>query len=193
MKKKIILASGSPRRRELLTQIGIAYEVVPSDAEETVTETDPARVVESLSFRKAMDVAEKQAEDCVVIGADTVVALDQQILGKPADETQALHMLHALQGRSHCVYTGVTLLVKQQDRMEPHTFHERTTVHVATMNDREINHYIATGEPLDKAGAYGIQGAFAAYIRGIEGDYYNVVGLPLCHLTQVLKEIGFEI
>ncbi len=188
MKKKIILASGSPRRRELLTQIGIEYEVVPSGAEETITETEPSKVVESLSLRKAFDVARRQTEDCIVIGADTVVALDQQILGKPEDETQAFQMLHALQGRSHCVYTGVSILYKTEGKIDPQTFHEKTTVHVRSMRDCEILDYIATGEPMDKAGAYGIQGTFAAYIQGIEGDYYNVVGLPVCRLVQTLKK-----
>lgn len=190
IKDKIILASGSPRRREILTQAGISFEVVPSDAEETVNETEPAKVVEQLSLRKTIEVADRQFEDCVVIGADTVVALDQQILGKPETEEKACQMIRLLQGRSHAVYTGVTLLHKVNGQVQAQTFHEKTEVEVVSMTEQEIRDYVAKGESLDKAGAYGIQGAFAAYIRGIKGDYYNVVGFPLCHFMQELKTIS---
>lgn len=191
MKNKIILASGSPRRRELLTQIGIQYQVAPSEVDETVSETNPVRVVEELSLRKAIDVADRQNEDCIILGADTVVTLEQQILGKPVNKAEAFQMLHSLQGRTHQVYTGVTILQKEKGKLQAYTFHEETKVIVVSMNETEINDYIATGEPMDKAGAYGIQGAFAAYVKGIEGDYYNVVGLPVCRVAQELKKRGF--
>lgn len=187
IKHKLILASGSPRRREILAQAGISFEVVPSDADETVDKTEPYKVVEELSLRKAMDVADRQSGDCIVIGADTVVACNRQILGKPADEEEACQMIRLIQGRSHAVYSGVTLLHKKGGQIQPYTFHEKTEVEVVPMTEEEIRDYVTKGESLDKAGAYGIQGAFAAYIRGIQGDYYNVVGFPLCRFIQVLK------
>lgn len=189
MKQAIILASGSPRRRELLTQVGITFEVISSDAEETITETDPAKVVEQLSYRKALDVSEQQDRDCLVIGADTVVAAGEQILGKPSNEEEAASMLRQLQGRTHSVYTGVTLVKKEAGERFVQTFHEVTEVDVIPMTEEEILAYIATKEPMDKAGAYGIQGAFAAYIKGITGDYYNVVGLPVCQVVQRMKAL----
>lgn len=189
MEKKIILASGSPRRRELLTQIGIVYEVIPSEADETVNEKDPARVVEILSERKAVEVAERlEEDDCLVLGADTVVALDDQILGKPVDAEDAYRMLESLQGRTHQVYTGVALVYKEKGSLVRQIFHVKTDVEVIPMTEKQIREYIFTGEPMDKAGAYGIQGRFAAYIRGISGDYYNVVGLPVCEVVQRLRD-----
>lgn len=189
MEKKIILASGSPRRRELLTQIGIVYEVIPSEADETVNEKDPARVVEILSERKAVEVAERlEEDDCLVLGADTVVALDDQILGKPVDAEDAYRMLESLQGRTHQVYTGVALVCKEKGSLVRQIFHVKTDVEVIPMTEKQIREYIFTGEPMDKAGAYGIQGRFAAYIRGISGDYYNVVGLPVCEVAQRLRD-----
>lgn len=186
--KKIILASGSPRRRELLTQIGIAYEVIPSEADETVNEKNPARVVEILSERKAVEVAERlEGENYLVLGADTVVALDDRILGKPADEEDAFRMLESLQGRIHQVYTGVALVCRENGSLIRQVFHVKTDVEVVPMTEGQIREYICTGDPMDKAGAYGIQGGFAAYIRGISGDYYNVVGLPVCEVAQRLR------
>ena len=186
---RFILASGSPRRRELLNQIGIIHEVIPSDVDESMTETDPSRVVEELSRRKAMDVAKKVHDDnpVLILGADTVVTLDGHILGKPADRQNAFEMLTALQGRKHIVYTGVTIVSKKDSEKKIHTFHESTEVEIYPMNAEEIHAYIATKDPMDKAGAYGIQGPFAAYIRGITGDYYTVVGLPVGRLAQELK------
>ena len=174
--KKIILASGSPRRQELLSQIGIFFEVRTSDADESLQDQSPSEAVEELSFRKASDVASKpEYSDCYILGADTVVALqDGTILGKPSSEEEAYAMLNALQGNTHSVYTG-------------DTFHVRTDVTVYPMTKQEITDYIATGEPMDKAGAYGIQGAFAAYIKEIHGDYSNVVGLPLGALVHEWK------
>lgn len=186
---KIILASGSPRRREILSQVGIAYDVIPSNIEEVITQNTPSLIVEELSKQKAMDVANRN-KMAVVLGADTVVALEDKILGKPKDEQDAFEMISALSGRTHFVYTGVTLAkVSQDGSMVSRTFHEKTAVTVSKMSSEEILAYIATKEPMDKAGAYGIQGAFAAYISGIEGDYYNVVGLPICRVMRELKEI----
>ena len=187
--KKIILASGSPRRQELLSQIGISFEVRTSDADESLQDQSPSEAVEELSFRKASDVASKpEYSDCYILGADTVVALqDGTILGKPSSEEEAYAMLNALQGNTHSVYTGVTIISTDTNSQRAHTFHVQTDVTVYPMTKQEITDYIATGEPMDKAGAYGIQGAFAAYIKEIHGDYSNVVGLPLGALVHEWK------
>ena len=187
--KKLILASNSPRRRELLEQIGVEFEVIPSNAEEKVTKQEPSEVVEELSRQKAEDIA-ASVEDGIVLGADTVVCQDGQIMGKPKDEADAKQMLQKLQGEEHSVYTGVTILVKENGAVQHvQTFSQETKVYVYEMTDEEIDRYIATGEPMDKAGAYGIQGRFAAYVDGIEGDYNNVVGLPVSAVWQELKEL----
>ena len=219
MNKKIILASASPRRRELLTQIGLDFDIVVSETEEKITSTEPAKVVEELSAQKAEAVWEKlcstaasqgsitNAErldegsevfeseqtsgettmtDTLVLGADTVVACDGKILGKPADTEAAAAMLTMLQGRGHEVYTGVTILYEQNGERKTLTFHEKTIVHFYPMTDAQIREYVATGDPMDKAGSYGIQGFCARYIRGIEGDYNNVVGLPVGRVYQEL-------
>ena len=228
MNKKIILASASPRRRELLSQIGLDFEVVVSETEEKITSTEPAKVVEELSAQKAEAVWEKlcsmtasqgsvtNAErleegsgvsrtdegsevydpeqksgestitDIIVLGADTVVACDGKILGKPANTEAAVAMLTMLQGRGHEVYTGVTILYEENGERKTLTFHEKTTVHFYPMTDAQIREYVATGDPMDKAGAYGIQGLCARYISGIVGDYNNVVGLPVGRVYQEL-------
>lgn len=187
---KIILASASPRRRELLTQIGLAFEIKVSDVEEKVTTTVPHEVVQELSRQKAEAVLEAceelQDEPLLVVGADTIVACDGQILGKPRDKQDAACMLRMLSGRSHEVYTGVTFAYKGEKR-EIYSFYEATTVHFAPMTDVEIQTYVDTLDPMDKAGAYGIQGFCARYITGIEGDYNNVVGLPVGRVYQELK------
>ena len=191
MNKKIILASASPRRRELLTQIGLTFEVVVSETEEKITSTEPAKVVEELSIQKAAAVWEKLAQNHnIVIGADTVVACDGKILGKPADIENAVEMLRLLQGRGHEVYTGVTVLYEENGEKRVLTFHEKTTVHFYPMTEAQIREYVATGDPMDKAGSYGIQGFCARYIRGIEGDYNNVVGLPAGRVYQELYGLG---
>lgn len=198
--KKIILASGSPRRRELLSQIGLSFTVRVSEADEHTEETKPEKLVCILSERKALavwdELTEEEKEESILIGADTVVAVDDRILGKPADETEAFRMIEPLQGRSHQVYTGVTIL--RQGGLQPladetntcsiqkKQFFEKTDVLVYPMSEEEITAYVKTGEPLDKAGAYGIQGSFAAYIQGINGDYSNVVGLPVGRLYHEL-------
>lgn len=186
--KKIILASGSPRRRELLAQIGLDYEIITSNADENITEDKPELLVMKLSARKAQAVeqtmSDKDKAECIVIGADTVVYSNNKVLGKPTDKVDAFCMIKELSGSSHSVFTGVTLIENGVAR----SFCEETKVYVYDMTDREISDYIATGEPMDKAGAYGIQGAFAAFIRKIDGDYNNVVGLPVARLYQELKK-----
>lgn len=183
---KLILASASPRRRELLSLTGLPFMVMAGNGEEIISTEDPARAVSELSRQKAEAVLLRAEDGDTVIGADTVVALEGRILGKPADEADAFRMLRMLQGRDHAVYTGVTIL-KKNSGTAPVTFAERTAVHVLPMSDEEIRAYIATGEPMDKAGAYGIQGRFAVYVAGIEGDYQNVVGLPVSRLYGYLK------
>lgn len=190
---KIILASASPRRKELLRQIGIRYKVMPSTVEEQITKTLPEDVVQELSYQKAVDVCsrlqEQGEDDFTVIGADTVVAFMNHIMGKPKDTEDACQMLNGLQGNVHQVYTGVTLCFKQKGMPSMfHTFYERTDVSMYPMTQDEIEAYVATGEPMDKAGAYAIQGKCAAYIESICGDYNNVVGLPIGRLYQELKK-----
>lgn len=189
MKKlKFILASGSPRRKELLAQVGIEFDVIVSDVEEVVTSTNPQNVVEELSLLKAKDVFVKTTGDVVVIGADTVVSADNKILGKPVDADAAYAMLRGIAGTSHSVFTGVTLCIRRADKEEYITFSEETKVFVDEMSDDDIMDYIATGTCYDKAGGYGIQGSFAAYVSGIAGDYNNVVGLPIGRVCRILRE-----
>lgn len=203
---RIILASASPRRKELLEQIGLDFEVCPAKGEEIITSSVPQEAVMELSRQKAREVAagllmynEKHKDltspqDMLVIGADTVVSLDGQIMGKPKDEEDVLRMLSALSGKTHSVYTGVTfVIVGASGRTGEHCFYEKTDVTMSPMSPEEIRRYIATGEPMDKAGAYGIQGACAIHIEQICGDYNNVVGLPLAGLYRELKKIGIEI
>ncbi len=185
----LVLASQSPRRRELLSQVGIAFRVAPSTVEERITKTAPDEVVRELSFQKAEDVASREPEGTWVLGADTVVSLDGEILGKPADQEEAGEMLRRLSGRSHSVYTGVTLYKREAERIWSECFSEETRVTFYPMTEEEIRRYVATGDPLDKAGAYGIQGPAAAFIRCIDGDYNNVVGLPVAAVYQRWKEI----
>ncbi len=189
---RLILASASPRRKELLAQIGAVYEVMPSRMEEKIKKERPEDVVCELSLQKALDIGlmlERQKEDgYTVIGADTVVAFRGNIMGKPKDEEEARRMLGMLQGKTHQVYTGVALYVKREGHpAKSRTFYEKTEVSMYPMSSEEIEAYAATGEPMDKAGAYAIQGRCAAYIRRICGDYNNVVGLPVGRLYQELK------
>lgn len=193
MGKRIILGSGSPRRRELLEQIGLEFEVRVSSQEEHYDSTEPEAIVKELALMKAENVAsdmicEGALKEAVIIGADTVVVLDGRILGKPKDEADAFRMLKSLQGRAHQVFTGVSVLEYEENQERKVCNHAvETKVYVHSMDDEEIRTYIQSGEPMDKAGAYGIQGKFAAHIDKIEGDYYNVVGLPISYLYQKLK------
>lgn len=185
---KLILASASPRRKELLGKIGLKFEIIPAKGEEVVTKKLPWEVVEELSFQKAKEIADMQTEECIVIGSDTIVAKEEKIMGKPKDEADAYEMLSEIAGNVHQVYTGVTLI---RTGKEPKviTFAEKTDVHLYPMSDEEIYAYIATKDSMDKAGAYGIQGDFAIHVKGIEGDYYNVVGLPIGKVYQELKQL----
>ena len=192
---KIYLASASPRRKELLKQVGLSFKTMPSTVEEKITKTEPSEVVEELSYQKAVDVCgrlvNEGAEDFVVIGADTVVSCWGEILGKPNDKEDAVRMLGRLKGGSHQVYTGVTLAWKNKGISPMYfTFSECTDVTMYDMTEEEIRKYVDSGEPMDKAGAYAIQGLCAAYIQGICGDYNNVVGLPVGRVWQELKNRG---
>jgi septum formation protein len=184
----VILASQSPRRRELLGLTGLDFVVRVADIDETMNpEASPADEVARLSREKALAV-ERQADD-VVIAADTIVVCDGERLGKPKDEQDAFRMLRLLSGRDHQVMTGFTVV--KGDEAVTHT--EVTDIHFRALSDREILAYIATGEPMDKAGAYGIQGGAALFVTGLKGDYFNVVGLPVCGLSAVLRRFGLRI
>lgn len=184
---KIILASASPRRQELLKQLGMEFSVMPGNMEEIPQSRFPKQVVMELSEGKAGEIfeslSEKERASSVIIGADTIVVLKGQIMGKPAGRKNAEEMLFRLQGGTHQVYTGVTLLGARKV-----SFYEKTDVVMYPMCREEIKWYVDTGEPLDKAGAYGIQGKGAAYIKEIRGDYNNVVGLPIGRLYQEMKK-----
>lgn len=186
----IILASQSPRRRELLGQIGIRDFIIrPAvGAEETPPGLTPGRMVEELSLHKGLEVAATAQPGDLVIAADTVVAVDGQVLGKPHSREEAVRMLAALSGRAHTVYTGVTLCKDGETLTE----HEATQVRFRPLTAAEIQSYVDTGEPMDKAGAYGIQGVGSLLVEGIEGDYFNVVGLPLCRLGRMLARFGVD-
>ena len=198
--KRIVLASASPRRRELLSQIGVEFEVKPADGEERIISTEPSKVVEELSGQKAMFTAkalEKEnghvPEGCIVLGADTIVSYEGIILGKPSDKEDAIQMLSMLQGNTHQVYTGVTVLKEKQGSWKFHTFFECTDVIFYPVTREEIVEYVNSGDPMDKAGSYGIQGAWGAYVKGIRGDYNNVVGLPVARLIYETKKIGINL
>lgn len=190
--KKIILGSGSPRRKELLSQIGVPFEVRVSEKEEIYTQTIPKEIVKELALMKAENVAsELQAKNTIVIGADTVVVHQDQILGKPKDEQDAFRMIQSLQGDVHQVYTGVAILDFDGNGEKTVISHAvETRVSVNPMSEEEIWKYVQSKEPMDKAGAYGIQGKFSAFIEKIEGDYFNVVGLPVSYVYQMLKQLG---
>ncbi|WP_026661977.1 Maf family protein [Butyrivibrio proteoclasticus] len=192
---RYVLASGSPRRRELLSKVIPEYEVIPAEGEENAVNTEPDKLVEELSFQKASEIFHKiltnEAGRLVVIGADTVVSYNRKVLGKPKDRDDATKMISSIAGNTHAVYTGVTVFYTGDNGEEKSfTFHEETLVDVAPMTDEEIKAYVATGEPDDKAGGYGIQGQFAIFISGIRGDYYNVVGLPIARLYREMQEHG---
>lgn len=190
---RFILASASPRRRELLKQIGVTFEVMPAKGEEVITKEQPEQAVMELSRQKAEEIAAGiQDEQVLVLGADTVVAYDGKILGKPKDETDARAMLSMLNGRTHSVFTGVTVIVIRNGKSEIHSFYEETKVTMYPMTDAQISYYIQTEEPMDKAGAYGIQEG-AVFIEKINGDYNNVVGLPVAKIFYKMLESGIEI
>jgi septum formation protein len=183
----LILASASPRRAELLKQAGIPFRRVVSGVDEDLQDpADPEVHVRELSRLKAEDVA-KGLSSGIVLGADTVVVLDKHILGKPVDEKEAAEMLAMLSGRTHQVYTGLTLIDAARDASVSHI--EITEVTFRELSEEEIAAYVATGEPMDKAGAYGIQGKGALLVSGIKGCYFNVVGLPLVGLAELMRRL----
>ena len=186
----IILASKSPRRRALLEQMGVRdFRIVTPDIDEHMDrDLPPAELVRQISLEKAQAMAAQADPNTVVIAADTVVALDGVVLGKPADKEEAFRMLSLLSGNRHQVYTGLTVLRGEQVFSQ----WEETSVTFRPLTAEEIEAYIATGEPMDKAGAYGIQGYGALFIEGISGDYYNVMGLPVCRLGQILGQLGMN-
>ncbi len=188
---RIILASGSPRRKELLEMLKVQnLEIIPAKGEEKPhPELTPPELVKELSRCKAAEIAPANEPDTVTIGADTIVVLDGEVLGKPSDEADAERMLRALSGRSHTVYTGVTVI--RGDTVLSHA--ERTEVRFRTLSDSEIKSYIRTGEPMDKAGSYGAQGYASLFVTSLDGDFFNVMGLPLCALGIMLNELGVNL
>ena len=194
MKYQVILASGSPRRKELLELIGVEFKIITSNKEEVITSTNPEEVVKELSMMKAEDVAAGVEGPAIILGADTVVAHGGRILGKPKDPKDAINMIRSFAGDDHYVYTGVCIIRKEADgSIKRISFAEGTKVTVYPMTEEEIEQYVATNEPMDKAGAYAIQGLFAPYIKGIEGDYYNIVGFPIAGIYQRLKAEGIDL
>ena len=186
--KTLILASSSPRRKELLENLQIPFEVLSSNVDESYNpELTPEEIVKELALRKAKNVAEKRPSD-YVIGSDTVVVSDGKVLGKPENQEHAVQMLKSLSGRTHSVYTGVSIFTPN----EHIEFYEKTDVMFWELTDDEINGYVATGEPFDKAGAYGIQGFGSMLVKKINGDYFSVVGLPLSKTVRALKKLGFK-
>lgn len=194
--KRIILASASPRRRELLERAGVNFEVIPASGEENRISDDPKEAVQQLARDKAVSVMhtiEDSADGTLVIGSDTVVVFENMILGKPHDIEDAVNTLKKLQGNTHQVYTGVSVLEKKNGVWTEHTFYESTDVTFYPVSDEEIRAYVATGEPMDKAGSYGVQGIFGIYVRGICGDYNNVVGLPVARLFYEMKKSEIDL
>lgn len=203
---QIILASASPRRKELLEQIGLDFEICPAKGEEVITTEIPQEAVLELASQKALEVAGMikryeglhrdlmTPQDLMIIGADTVVAAEGKILGKPKDDEDAFRMLTLLSGRTHEVYTGVSIVfLDASGRAGEHVFFEKTEVTMHEMSPEEIRRYIATGDAADKAGAYGIQGKCAIFIDKIAGDYNNVVGLPVAAVYRELKKLGIDL
>ena len=188
---RIVLASKSPRRREILSMLGLKFDIVSADADESSELTDPAHLVRELSLRKARAtkaLLEQRGEwndDTLIIASDTVVAVGGTILGKPRDEADAARMLTLLSGSTHQVISGVSLLYGARERAD----FDATSVHFCDMTSAEIEDYVSCGEPMDKAGAYAVQGLASVYIKGLEGDYFNVVGLPVHKLNTMLCEL----
>ena len=191
IKKPFILASASPRRRDILNQSGIKFEVKVSNVDEDIEADGPADLVTKLSLLKARAVFDETEGPVIVLGSDTVVSFNDEIFGKPADDEDAFRMLKEMSGDVNIVYSGVAILSREADGTEKiENFPVATKVFFRDMTDEQTSAYIATGEPSDKAGAYAIQGLFAPYIKGIEGDYYNIVGLPICAVVEALERMG---
>lgn len=194
---RVVLASASPRRKELLKRAGVAFEILPAVGEEIVTGKEPAQVVMGLAFKKAKEVSGRLAKEgegeLLILGADTVVTYDGAILGKPGDEADAVRMLSLLSGSTHSVFTGVALIYQAKGTERILNFYQETKVTMYPMTPAEIQSYVRSGEPMDKAGAYGIQGRGAVFIEKIDGDYNNVVGLPIARVYQEMKKLGVVI
>ncbi len=192
---QIILASASPRRRELLALMGLTFQVMPSEKEEIITGDTPQEMVENLSRQKAEEVAGRMIHGsepevrALVIGSDTIVVCGGRVMGKPRSKEDAFAMLRSLQGSVHEVYTGVTIARVEDNKITYDTFSRKASVTVHEMDDGEIRDYIAKGESMDKAGAYGIQGSFAMFVEEIQGEYNTVLGLPVAALYQELKKV----
>lgn len=187
--RKLVLASQSPRRKELLEKLAHPFEVCPAVGEEVMDGSlSPDDLVESLAQQKAREVFALHS-DHVVIGADTVVALEGEVFGKPKDEGEAIQMISRLQGKTHHVFTGVCICAQGKERV----FHEKTAVRMKTLSPSEVKAYVSQGESMDKAGAYGLQSLGAWLVESIEGDMFNVIGLPLCALGKVLPDFGIEL
>lgn len=195
MIRKIILASSSPRRKEILEKQGIVFEVRAGIKDEITTAETPEEIVMDLSYGKASEVYEEDdiKGDVLIIGADTIVVCQREIMGKPVDDDDAFRMLSKLQGKTHQVFTGVTLIARQDGTETISRLYEVTDVIMHPMNQDQIRDYICTKEPMDKAGAYAIQGKCGIYIKGITGDYNNVVGLPIARIYQELMKMGIDI
>ncbi|GAB5408248.1 MAG: Maf family protein [Balneolaceae bacterium] len=188
---KIVLASQSPRRKKLLSQLGFIFEIIPSKSEEIITGNNPIEIVTELSLQKAVEVSSK-VPNSLVIGADTIVVLDGAILGKPKNESDAVSILSKLSGNMHSVFTGVSFVItnSKKEISSTHSFYEETKVRFSSLSEHEIQSYVASGSPMDKAGAYGIQDDWGSlFVERIDGDYYNVVGFPLNRFYQELKNI----
>lgn len=196
---KLILASASPRRRELLEQIGLEFVVFPAQGEEFSEKEEPQEFVVELASKKAGEVYERTmaagilTEESLVLGADTIVVLEGRILGKPKDAQDAVRMLSLLSGNTHEVYTGVSLWMCEHGKKMQYSFYGKTAVTMYPMTEQEKADYVKSGEPLDKAGAYGIQGLGAKFIQKIDGDYNNVVGLPIAQIYQKIMQLGIAI
>jgi septum formation protein len=189
--KKIILASASPRRKELLEKIGLKFEVEPSDYEEKISPgIEPHKLAKTLSLKKAGMVAGNY-KNALVIAADTFIVIDNEILGKPVTQIEARRMLETINGRQHSVITGFTIVDTENGKAITRSL--ETKVYIRKLTSKEIDAYVETNEPLDKAGAYAIQGLGSVIVEKIEGDYFNVIGLPLSALTESLKEFGVYI
>ncbi len=188
--EKIVLASGSPRRREILSKLGFDFQVKPSDIDEKVLEEEePGSYVLRMAVQKALAAAEEESAG-LFIGADTVVVVDGKIIGKPMNAEEAKEQLRLLSAREHIVITGIGIVDKYHNRTVSSM--EQTIVYFNPLSEGEIDAYVASGEPLDKAGSYGIQGLGAVFVRRIEGDYFNVVGLPVSRLYGLLSELGYN-
>jgi len=188
--ERIILASKSPRRKEIMELCGYNPVIMVSECDESqVIEKDPKKLVEKLSCLKAKAVSEKCKNNDMIIAADTIVVRDKTILGKPKTKKEAFEMIRSLSGRDHDVYTGVTLIYKKKSGNKIISFVDRTSVTVSPMTNCQIHAYVDTGEPMDKAGGYGIQGSFGKFIPSIKGDYYSVMGLPMAKTYEAIREL----